>query len=75
LLTRTIVTIPIRRYWAIAAACVWLSAVAYIAVLYLVYRLASTTESGFFFIVLRSLCTFDAITRCVVLFCFGDGRS
>ncbi len=69
LLTRTIVTIPIRRYWAIAAACVWLSAVAYIAVLYLVYRFASTTESGFF---LSSYVRYaHSMLLPVVLFCFA----
>ena len=69
LLARTIVANPIRRYWAIAAACVWLSAVVYIAVLYLVYRFASTTESGFY---LSSYVRYaHSMLLPVVIFCFA----
>ena len=69
LLARSIVANPIRRTWAIAAACVWLSAVVYIAVLYLGYRYVSTTENGFY---LSSYVRYaHSMLLPVVLFCFA----
>ena len=69
LLARTTIASPIRRYWAIAAACVWLSAVAYIAVLYLGYRYVAGNENGFY---LSSYVRYaHSMLLPVLLFCFA----
>jgi hypothetical protein len=69
LLSRTIVSNDIRQYWVIAAACVWLNAVAYIGILYLGYRYLSGNENGLY---LSSYVRYaHSMLLPVVLFCFA----
>ncbi len=69
LLWRTEVPPDSRQSWAITAGGVWLSAVAYIGVLYLGYRSVAGTESGFG---LSSYIRYShSMLLPVVLFCFA----
>jgi len=69
MLSRTIVSKDIRRRWAIAAAFVWLTAVAYVGVLYLGYIYVSGGQSGY---ALSSYVRYvHSMLLPVVLFCFA----
>ena len=69
MLSRTIVSRDIRRRWAIAAAFVWLTAVAYVGVLYLGYIYVSNSQSGY---ALSSYVRYvHSMLLPVVLFCFA----
>ena len=66
---RTIVAAEYRYAWAIAAGCVWLTALAYIFVLYFGYRFVSATTNG---MVLSSYVRYaHSMLLPVVLFCFA----
>ena len=69
LLWRTEVPTDSRQSWAIGAGGVWLSAVAYIGILYLGYRSVAGTENGFG---LSSYIRYShSMLLPVVLFCFA----
>jgi hypothetical protein len=69
LIWRTIVPPEKRLLWAISAGCVWLTAVAYIVVLYFGYRFVSATENG---LILSSYVRYShSMLLPVVLFCFA----
>jgi hypothetical protein len=69
LLWRTIVPPENRQIWAIAAGCVWMAAVLYIAALYFGYRYVSATENG---LILSSYIRYThSMLLPVVLFCFA----
>lgn len=69
MLSRTIVSRDIRRRWAIAAAFVWLTAVAYVGVLYLGYVYVSGNQNGY---ALSSYVRYvHSMLLPVVLFCFA----
>ena len=69
MLSRTIVAKDIRQRWSIAASLVWLTAVAYIGVLYLGYIYVSGNENGY---VLSSYVRYaHSMLLPVVLFCFA----
>ena len=68
-LSRTTVAADIRQRWSITASLVWLTAVAYIAVLYLGYRYVSGNENG---LVLSSYVRYaHSMLLPVALFCFA----
>jgi len=69
LIWRTIVPPKKRSLWAIIAGCVWLTAVAYIVVLYFGYRFVSATENG---LILSSYVRYShSMLLPVILFCFA----
>ncbi len=69
MLSRTIVSRDIRRRWAIAAAFVWLTAVAYVGVLYLGYVYVADNQNGY---ALSSYVRYvHSMLLPVVLFCFA----
>lgn len=68
-LSRTTVAADIRRRWSITASLVWLTAVVYIAVLYLGYVYVSTNQNGY---ALSSYVRYvHSMLLPVVLFCFA----